>query len=272
MDLISYALYKKIKKYVDDINSSSKIQSDWNEQDETSPAYVKNKTHYEEENYQDFLCNCNMDENKIIPGFTMPDVGNKVLAYVDGVEIEETVKNTTSNIIGEYKYIGSSDLDTILIHGGTGWCVVQIENDTIGVANPDTTISLKTHIIHKIDDKFVNYDGLVRCFDYYFKFHSEKGYRYNDNGDKCFLYLAEEDGFILPNSHEYMVGCMAYLGFSQVGSTGKNSYFVTCYNIVNNGTDKPELLKDRFIIGTDFEEMIMLAEGYGYVHMTNPNL
>lgn len=264
MDLISYALSKKVKKYVDD----SIVQPDWDEQDETSPAYVKNKTHYEEENYQDFLCNANGIE---ILGFTMPDIGNKVLVYVDGVEIEETVKNTTSNIIGEYKYVGSSDVDTIMMQGGTGWCIAQKGNDTIGVANPDTIISLKTHIIHKIDDKFVNYDGIVRSFDYYFKSYSYKGLRYKNDGKECVLYLAEEDGFILPNLDQYLIGCMGYPGISKVGSTRINSCMVTCYNIVDNGTNQPELSINRIIIGTDMEEIIMLAEENGYVHMTNPN-
>ena len=46
MDVVNYALSKKIKKYVDDISSSNQVQSDWNQNDETAPDYVKGRTHY----------------------------------------------------------------------------------------------------------------------------------------------------------------------------------------------------------------------------------
>lgn len=43
MDIINYALSKKIKKYVDDISSSNQVQSDWNQNDETAADHIKNK-------------------------------------------------------------------------------------------------------------------------------------------------------------------------------------------------------------------------------------
>lgn len=46
MDIINYALSKKIKKYVDDISSSNQVQSDWMQNDETASDYVKGRTHY----------------------------------------------------------------------------------------------------------------------------------------------------------------------------------------------------------------------------------
>ena len=96
----------------------------------------------------------------------MPEVGETVTAKINGVESVETVKTDTSSVLGEaYKYIGNIKLDSVM-SGGTGWIVAESMGQAMGSANPDTTITVGTTVIHKINDKFINFDGLVWTFDY----------------------------------------------------------------------------------------------------------
>ena len=238
-------------------------QADWNQNDATASDYVKNRTHYEESVYVDYVLNMSPTD---IVGFSMPEVGETITVKINGVESVETVKEAESSLMGgiSYKYIGNIDADSLLT-GGTGWCVAEIQGEAFGIANPDTTIAIESLVVHKINDKFINFGGFVRTFDYYFKIESTYKTLYNDAGGQCTLYTFSD--FILPKSKQQLFGFMGEIGFSEVGSIRPNSCFVTGYII--NSVDG-SIIVQRTVLGTDTSEMEELAASYGFTHTTNP--
>lgn len=239
------------------------VQADWNQNDSTAADYVKNRTHYEESAYVDYVLN--MDGPDVV--ISMPKVGETTTVKINGVESVETVKEAESSILGvSYKYIGNIDVDS-LFNGGTGWCVVGPSSGTagFGLANPDTEISVESVVVHKINDKFINFDGFVRTFDYYFKIESTYKTLYNDAGGQCTLYTC--NNFILPEENSQLFGFMSEIGFSNVGSIRPNSCFVTGYII--NSVDG-SIIVQLTVLGTDTSEMEELAANYGFTHTTNP--
>lgn len=239
------------------------VQADYNQNDSSAADYVKNRTHYEEIAYVDYVLN--MIPTNIV-GFSMPEVGETTTVKINGVESVETVKEAQISILGaSYKYIGNIDFDSLL-NGGTGWCVVDSNGKVLGAANPDTTIAIESLVVHKINDKFVNFDGFVRTFDYYFKVESPY-YKtlYNDAGDECTLYTCSD--FILPEKNSQLFGFMSEIGFSEVGSIRPNSCFVKGYIISSVGGS---ITVQKVVLGTDTSEMEELAAGYGFTHTTNP--
>ena len=247
------------EEYVD----SKQVQSDWNQNDSTAADYVKNRTHYEESIYKDYVLNMYGTE---ITGL-LPEVGETMTVIINGVESSDTVKETTGSPGGgiSYKYIGNIDMDSLMA-GGTGWCIAEIRGHANGFANPDTAISIETTVAHKINEKFINFDGLVRTFDYYFKNYDIYKTLYKNDGTDCILYMC--DIFILPESDSSLFGFMGETGFSSVGSTGVNSCFVHGFTI--NGVTGRFIIRN-VILGTNATEMELIAENYGYTHTTKPN-
>ena len=241
--------------------SGSGVQSDWNQNDSTAADYVKNRTHYEESIYTDYVLNSAGTE---ITGFSMPEVGGTITVKINGVESTETVKNGTSGPLGKYTYIGTIDFDS-LQRGETGWCVAAISGATFGFANPDTTITVWTTVIHKIDDKFINFDGLVRTFDYHFKGYTLYKTLYNNKGAQCFLEMC--DNFILPEQNSQLFGYIGEMGFSKVVDIMSSSCFVRGFILNEDGTTTVE----NAIFGTNTTEMEQLAADYGYTLTTKPN-
>lgn len=239
------------------------VQADWNQNDSSAADYVKNRTHYEESAYVDYVLNMNGID---IVGFSMPEVGETTTVKINGVESVETVKEAESSLMGgiSYKYIGNTDLDS-LITGGTGWCVVDVQGEVFGYANPDTTIAVESIVVHKLNDKFINFDGFVRTFDYYFKVESTYKILYNDAGDRCILYTCSD--FILPESNSQLFGFMSEIGFSAVGSVMPQSCSVMGF-IINKVDGSIEIRNT--VLGTDTSEMEELAAEYGFTHTTNP--
>ena len=128
------------------------VQPDWNQNDETAADFVKNRTHYEESTRADYVLNMNGTE---IVGFSIPEVGGTITVEINGIESAETVKAARSGVFDNYTYIGNVDYDA-LRRGGTGWLVAAVSGGIIvGFANPDTTITFKTTVIHKIDPKYL---------------------------------------------------------------------------------------------------------------------
>ena len=85
----------------------------------------------------------------------MPEVGGTVTVKINGVESVETVKTARSGTFDNYTYIGNIDYDA-LRRGGTGWLVAAVSGGiTVGFAKPDTTMSVGTTVIHKIDEKYL---------------------------------------------------------------------------------------------------------------------
>lgn len=246
------------------VDMAGKVQPDWNQNDSNASDYVKNRTHYEESTYVDYVLNTS---GTSIVGLSMPEVGETITVKINGVESAETVKEAESGLIGvSYKYIGNIDFDS-LTSGGTGWCVAEVQGHANGLANPDTTITIETIVVHKINNKFINFDGFARTFDYYFKGNSNI-YKtlYKDDGNKCVLYVY--NNIILPESGSQLLGFMGEVGFSKVESTRISSCLVTGF-IFN--LSYSEVVVKNTILGTDTSEMEELAAEYGYVHTTNPN-
>lgn len=242
--------------------SGGGVQPDWNQSDSTQPDYVKNRTHYEESIYTDYVLN--KDETEIV-GFSMPEVGETITVKINGVESAETVKTATSSVVGSsYKYIGNINLDSLLA-GGTGWFVAEVMGHVSGFANPDTTITVESIIVHKINDKFINFDGLVRTFDYHFKDNTLYKTLYNDNGVQCFLYMC--DHFILPERNSELFGFIGEIGFSKVVDIRPSSCFVRGLILNEDGTTTVK----NAIFGTNASKMEQLAAFYGYTLTTNPN-
>lgn len=235
---------------------------DWNQNDATASDYIKNRTHYEESAYVDYVLNMS---NTAIVGFSMPEVGETTTVKINGVESVETVKEAESSTAGaSYKYIGNIDIDSLL-NGGTGWVIADINYQTGGFANPDTTVAIENIVVHKINDKFINFDGFVRTFDYYFKDYTLYKILYNDAGDACTLYTCSD--FILPKQDSQLFGFMSEIGFSYVSSETSQSCFVTGYRISSVG-GSIEIRK--VVLGTDTSEMEELAADDGFTHTTNP--
>ena len=246
------------------VDMEEQVQPDWNQNDSTSADYVKNRTHYEESTYVDYVLNTS---KTLIVGLSIPEVGETMTVKVNGVESAETVKEAKSSILNiSYKYIGNIDIDS-LFNGGTGWCVLVFQEEVGGFANPDTAITVKSIVVHKINDKFINFDGFARTFDYYFKGNTSI-YKtlYDNDGNSCVLYVY--DNIILPKSGSQLLGFMSEVGLSKVYSTGISSCFVEGF-IFN--VEPSAVVVKRTILGTDTSEMEELAAGYGYVHTTNPN-
>lgn len=242
--------------------SGGGVQSDLSQNDSTAADYVKNRTHYEESIYTDYVLNSAGTE---ITGFSMPEVGETVTVKINGVESVETVKTDTSSAAGHpYKYIGNINLDSLQA-GGTGWLVAEAMGHVSGFANPDTTITVETTVIHKIDDKFINFDGLVRTFDYHFKGYTLYKTLYNNKGAQCILDMC--DNFILPEPNSQLFGYIDEMGFSKVYEVFEHSCFVRGFIINDDGS----IAAENAIFGTNTTEMEQLAANYGYTLTTNPN-
>ena len=63
------------------------VQSDWNQNDDTQPDYVKNRTHYEEKAYVDYVLNLSSTR---ITGFSMPEVGETMTVKINGVDCKRS--------------------------------------------------------------------------------------------------------------------------------------------------------------------------------------
>ena len=249
------------------VDMAEQVHPDWNQNDSTAADYVKNRTHYEESTYIDYVLNTSATE---IVGLSMPEVGETITVKINGVESAETVKEAESGILGfSYKYIGNIDFDSLQT-GGTGWLVVEVKGHVSGFANPDTTITVETIVLHKINDKFINFDGLVRTFDYYFEGFGFTTYKtlYNDDGDSCDLYITNNSNIIFPEPGSQLFGFMSETGFSEVGSNKPHACFVTGFII-----DKAygSITIKSIALGTNTSEIEELASGYGFVHTTKPN-
>ena len=239
------------------------VQSDWNQNDNSAADYVKNRTHYEESEYVDYVLNMS---NTTIAGLSMPEVGETITVKINGVESVETVKEAESSLMGGvfYKYIGNIDADS-LFNGGTGWCVLELSGQTGGYANPDTTITVENIVVHKINDKFINFDGFVRTFNYHFTDYTLYKVLYDDDGNDCVLYMC--NNFILPEQNSQLLGFMDEVGISRVDGVGLHSCLVT--GAIISSIDGSIEIRTA-ILGTDTTAMEELAAGYGFTHTTNP--
>ena len=137
----------------------------------------------------------------------------------------------------------------------------------MGFANPDTTITVEIIVVHKINNKFINFDGLVRTFDYHFKDFTLYKHLYNDAGDECVLYTGSD--FILPDEGSLLFGFMSELGFSRVGKVYPSGCFIRGF-IITNIDDSVSIRVTDVILGTNTSKMEAVAADAGYTLTTDP--
>lgn len=241
-----------------DMPSGGGVQSDWNQNDDTQPDYVKNRPFYSETKNVTIE---NVTDAKL-EGFPTFVTGDTVTVNVDGVEHSLVAYYDESEGVFTVGDIYSS------IENGEGQLGWQIYADASGAffyAKEAHTISYLGVFIYKIDDKFLNLDGLVRTFDYHFKDYALYKTLYNSDGDECTLYTSSD--FILPKPGSKLFGCMSGLGFSIVDSVYLYSCFITCVKI---DTINSRISIVRVVLGANTSEMETMAADNGYTYTTNP--
>ena len=260
-----YDFPKKVPKKLSDLENDLS-QPDFSQNDPNRFDYIKNRTHYEETVWKDFSLNTEALE---IQGFTMPDAGEKITIKVDGIETEETVKTATieafEGMSYTYIYIGTSDFNSI-VSGETGWCILS-NAGCAGVSNPDITISLPITVVHQIPYKFVNTEGVVRTFGYYFKNCKIATILYDDSGRNVDLYTIDKN--IIPSAGEHIVGSLSGSGLMVVSDVYKSCCLVKCFDIQDDGSNASVYMR-QFIFGTNIAIMKQLAADYGYTQTTDP--
>lgn len=235
------------------------VQPDWNQNDSTAADYVKNRPFYSEtrnvtvENVTDAA----------LEGFPTFVAGDTVTVNVDGVEhslVAYYDENEGVFTIGDiYSSIESGE-------GQLGWQIYAGDTKAYFYAKEAHTISYLGVFIYKIDDKFLNLDGLVRTFNYHFKDYALYKTLYNSAGDECTLYTGS--GFILPDIDSQLFGFMSEFGFSKVDSVSLYSCFITGFIIT---TMNAGVRIARVVLGTDTSDMETMAADNGYTYTTNPN-
>ena len=241
-------------------STGSSAQADWNQNDDTQPDYVKNRPFYSEtktvtiENATAILL-------EGFPGFV---TGDTVTVNVDGVEHSLVAYYDESEGVFTVGDIFSSIENG---EGQLGWQIYSPDGKLAEFyATEAHTISYLGVFIHKIDDKFVNLDGLVWTFGYHFKDYMHYKTLYNSSGDRCILYTCSD--FILPEIGSQLFGFMNELGFSIVNSVDLYSCFLTGVII---DTINSKIHIERVVLGTDTSYMEAMAADSGYTHTTNPN-
>ena len=217
----SYKLYPRNEEFA---KRSEGVQPDWNQNDETAADYVKNRPFYSETK------TVTIENAKVItlegfPGFV---TGDTVTVNVDGVEHSLVAYYDESEGVFTVGDIFSSIENG---EGQLGWQIYSSGKSATFYATEAHTISYLGVFIYKIDDKFVNLDGLVRTFNYHFKDYMIYKTLYNSSGDQCTLYTCSD--FILPEIDSQLFGFMTELGFSIVDSVDLYSCFLTGVIIYN---------------------------------------
>ena len=239
------------------INIPESAQPDWNQNDNTQPDYVKNRPFYSETR------NVTIEDAEYVAldGFPAFVTGDTVTVNVDGVE---------HSLVAYYDEdegvftIGDIYSDLENGKGQLGWQIWYSSGDNKAwfYATEAHTISYLGVFIYKIDNKFVNFDGLVRTFK------GEWLYKtlYNSAGDSCTLYTCSD--FILPDQDAQLFGFMSEFGFSKVDSVGLYSCFITGFIIAPMSA---RVRIARVVLGTDTSYMETMAADNGYTYTTNPN-
>lgn len=242
-----------------DMPSGGGVQSDWNQNDDTQPDYVKNRPFYSETR------NVTVENvtNAALEGFPTFVAGDTVTVNVDGVEHSLVAYYDEDEGVFTIGDIYSSIEDG---EGQLGWQIYAGDTKARFYAKEAHTISYLGVFIYKIDDKFLNLYGLVRTYNYYFNGESLYKILYNDAGDECILYTCSD--FILPDLDSQLFGFMNEFGFSKVNSVSLYSCFITGFIItpMNAGVRIA-----RVVLGTDTSDMETMAADNGYTYTTNPN-
>ena len=221
---------------------------------------------YEETVWKDFTLNGETE----ITGFTMPPVGDTVTVKVNGVESVETVKSGELNG-NEYPYIGTSDIKS-LETSGNGW-IIFVLGSTVGLAKPETTISLLLTAQHQIDEKYIQQDkAFVRYLSYYTGRDCDlHKIFYKESGDAIITYKC--NSIIVPLTGTAFVSDELGIGLGTIGSVSAFAFYVSVYFFQNGNTSEgvaSSFRNDHYIFGTDETEIAKMAAQYGYTLTTKP--
>ena len=242
------------------VDMPEQVQPDWNQNDDTQPDYVKNRPFYSETKNVTVE---NVTDAKL-DGFPAFVTGATVTVNVDGVEHSLVAYYDEDEGVFTIGDIYSS------LENGEGQLGWQFwsdgESSVHFYATEAHTISYLGVFIYKIDDKFLNLDGLVRTYNYHFKNESLYKTLYNDAGDKCMLYTCSD--FILPKQDSQLSGFMTEIGFSKVNSVSLYSCFITGF-IISPLTAGVRI--ERVVLGANTSNMETMAADNGYTYTTNPN-
>lgn len=98
---------------VGDSSGSISVQADWQQNDETAPDYIKNRTHWIEQKFIEVLPEFNVNEDYIdlydVPLFSKLTPNAKCIVTLDGVAYESIARHDAYNAY-EWYVIGNSDL------------------------------------------------------------------------------------------------------------------------------------------------------------------
>lgn len=218
---------------------------------------------YEVTGWKDFTLSLGKETE--ITGFTMPPVGDTVTVKVNGVESVETVKSGEDEW-GSYSYIGSTDMAG-LTPGTEGWIVFNDYVNYVGLANPETTVSLLITEQHKIDEKYIQQDkNFVRPLSYYIGDNTLFKHYYKESGEEVTAYKCDNietksvhgnTVFVYDTGGDMGVGCFL--------SVKPKAFFIGGNIFTTSG-----IRDDHKIYGTDETAIAELAAEEGYTLTTKP--
>lgn len=242
------------------VDMPEQVQPDWNQNDSTAADYVKNRPFYSE------------TKNVTVENVTYAKLDG-FPAFVTGATVTVNVDGVEHSLVAYYDegegVFTIGDIYSSLENGEgqLGWQFWSDGESSVNFyATEAHTISYLGVFIYKIDNKFVNLDGLVRPFDYYIKDYLLYKTLYNSAGDSCTLYTCSD--FILPKQDSQLFGFMNELGFSKVNSVSLYSCFITGF-IISPLTAGGRIA--RVVLGTDTSDMETMAADNGYTLTTKPN-
>ena len=218
---------------------------------------------YEHTEWKDFTLSSSGKSE--ITGFTMPPVGDTVTVKVNGVESVETVKSAEINI-DTYSYIGSVDFAS-LMSGNAGWCIAYFAqgDGILGIANPETTVSLLVTEVHKIDEKYIQQDkDFVRLLSYYISGHTLFKHYYKESGEEVTAYKCDNIKH-LPRVNETLVYDLGDIGLGSISTVEASAFFIGIYILSYAG-----IKNIMNIYGTDETEIAKIAALNGYTLDTKP--
>ena len=220
---------------------------------------------YEVTGWKDFTLSLGVGTE--ITGFTMPPVGDTVTVKVNGVESVETVKS--GEIEGQScSSIGSIDIAG-MVPGAEGWIVINVPSGVLGIANPETTISLSITEQHKIDEKYIQQDkSFVRPLSYYIDGPVSFRSYYNKSGEQVATYKC--DSIKLPdNNRVFVYDLSGDTGIGTFGSWNSKAFFTGIYIFTTIETTNG-ISRTKKIYGTDETAIAELAAEEGYTLTTKP--
>lgn len=150
------------EEYVDNKSAAAITQSDWQENDDTSAAFIKNRTHWIEESSVEAISEININNDYIdlmdVPLFEVLSPNCTCQITIDGVTYETTAIHNTYNayewyIIGNGDMIGESGGDPDLPFG----LFIDRYDENYGEVSEGTTFKMNivAKNIHKIPEIYL---------------------------------------------------------------------------------------------------------------------